>query len=198
MPRMGLTRETVVEAALGIVETEGRSALSLARVADDLGVKAPSLYSHVDGLAGLENLVTLRGLDMLIEVCRSSVMGRSGPDALRRMAFTYREFAVAHPDLYLMTQQVIVGDDRYAASAGRLLDPVLAILSGMALSGDDLIHAARFLRSALHGFATLESGSGFGIDIDLDASFEWLVSANERALASFMPADFGPRQPSPG
>jgi AcrR family transcriptional regulator len=193
MPRMGLTTDTVVDAAMRVVEAEGRSALSLARVADDLGVRAPSLYSHVDGLTGLENLVTLRGLDQLIEVCRSSIMGRSGTAALRRLAFTYRDFAVEHPDLYLMTQRVIVGDDRYATAAGRLLDPVLALLTGMGLSGDDLIHAARFLRSTLHGFVTLESGSGFGIDVDRDASFEWLVAAMERAL--FMPADFGPRQP---
>ena len=43
------------------------------------------------------------------------------------------------------------------------------------LEGDDAVHAARAFRSAVHGFVALEAGGGFGIPVDLDASFDRLV-----------------------
>ena len=49
MPRMGLDAERVVDAAAGIADAEGLEAVTLARVAGELGVRAPSLYNHVDG-----------------------------------------------------------------------------------------------------------------------------------------------------
>jgi hypothetical protein len=38
------------------------------------------------------------------------------------------------------------------------------------------------VRSALHGFAVLETGGGFGIKLDLDASFEQMVDVLDRGL----------------
>jgi len=37
------------------------------------------------------------------------------------------------------------------------------------------LHALRGLRSAVHGFATLEAVGGFGIPLSIDESFAWLV-----------------------
>jgi hypothetical protein len=38
------------------------------------------------------------------------------------------------------------------------------------------------MRSALHGFDTLEAGGGFGIPVDLDESFDRMVGALARGL----------------
>jgi hypothetical protein len=38
------------------------------------------------------------------------------------------------------------------------------------------------VRSALHGFVTLEAVGGFGIPLDLDESFERMVAALARGL----------------
>jgi hypothetical protein len=40
------------------------------------------------------------------------------------------------------------------------------------------------MRSAVHGFAALESAGGFGIPLDVDESFEWLVSALLKGLST--------------
>jgi hypothetical protein len=53
---------------------------------------------------------------------------------------------------------------------------VLAVLRGWNLDGDDEVHAARTVRSALHGFVVLEAAGGFGIPVNLDASFDALVA----------------------
>ena len=48
------------------------------------------------------------------------------------------------------------------------------------------IDAARALRSALHGFVDLENHGGFGLPVDVDRSFERLVSALERDLQTWV------------
>ena len=52
-PGAGLDPERVVDAAAAIADAEGLDAVTLARVAGGLGVRAPSLYNHVDGRGGL-------------------------------------------------------------------------------------------------------------------------------------------------
>ena len=61
---------------------------------------------------------------------------------------------------------------------------VLAVLRGYGLEGDDGVHAARIVRSALHGFAALETGEGFGIPLDLDETFERLVGVLDQGLTA--------------
>ncbi len=55
-PRPQLSRDVVVTAALTVVETEGGDALTMRRVADEIGVSASSLYGYV---ANKEELVQL-------------------------------------------------------------------------------------------------------------------------------------------
>ena len=58
-----------------------------------------------------------------------------------------------------------------------MLEPVFAVLRGFGLEGDAAIHAARALRSAMHGFVELERVGGFGIDLDVDESYRFLIGS---------------------
>ena len=69
-----------------------------------------------------------------------------------------------------------------AAAAAAALDVFYAVLRGYALADDAAIHAARAVRSTLHGFVSLEVGNGFGFDLDLDESFARLVAMLDRGL----------------
>ena len=51
------------------------------------------------------------------------------------------------------------------------------MLSGYGLERRDGLHAIRAVRSAVHGFVALEIAGGFGIPLDVDKSFDWLVTA---------------------
>jgi hypothetical protein len=62
------------------------------------------------------------------------------------------------------------------------VDVVLAVLRAYRLENDAAIHAARVVRSALHGFVSLETDDGFGIPLDLDESFGLLVSVLDQGL----------------
>jgi O-6-methylguanine DNA methyltransferase len=49
VPRQGLSRESVVAAAVAIADAEGLDGLSMRRLGGELGVEAMSLYNHVAG-----------------------------------------------------------------------------------------------------------------------------------------------------
>src|SRR5215475_7532389 len=44
----GLTREQIVDRAIAVMDAEGTAALTLRRLARELGVEAPALYWHFD------------------------------------------------------------------------------------------------------------------------------------------------------
>lgn len=182
--RRGLTPETVVDAATAIVESDGMDALTLTRVAHALRVKPPSLYNHVAGLDSLRRAVTLQTFEDLGRRLGAAAMGRSGRDALQAIAAEVRAYATTHPGLYELTTRARPEDDEYAAASMRPVEPVLAILRGYDMNDDEAIHAARALRSALHGFVSLENSGGFGLDVDIDESFSWLV---QRLAGMFEP-----------
>ena len=61
------------------------------------------------------------------------------------------------------------------AAAAEVVAVIVAVLSGYGLEGDDAIHAVRAVRSALHGFITLEREGGFQLAVDVDESYDRLV-----------------------
>jgi AcrR family transcriptional regulator len=174
---MGLDAGRVVDAAATIADADGLPAVTLARVAGELGVRAPSLYNHVDGLPGLRRGVALLGVRELTAVLRDAAVGRSGDDALAATARAYRDYARTHPGRYAATVTAPAPDDaEHRAAAGETVEVVLAALRGWDLTGDEAVHAARTFRSAVHGFVALEAADGFGIPLDVDESFDRLVA----------------------
>ena len=183
MPRAGLSTAAVVAAAAEIADAEGLDRLTLARVAATAGVRTPSLYNHVESLDDVRRRVALLALRDLADALRDAAVGRAGDDALAAMADAYRAYARRHPGRYAATQRAPAeGDEEMRAAAKGAVDVVLAILRGYGLEGDDAIHAARAVRSALHGFVALETGGGFGIPVDLDESYARMVRALARGL----------------
>ena len=98
--KAGLTLEQVVETASRIADRDGISSLSLASVAAALGVRSPSLYSHVDGLTGLRRQVSLHAARRLRTELADSVDGLDGIEALGAAAARLRSFAHRHPGRY--------------------------------------------------------------------------------------------------
>jgi AcrR family transcriptional regulator len=183
MARAGLSAEAVVSAAAALADREGLEAVTLARLAADAGVRPPSLYAHVAGLDDVRRRLAIRGARELAAVLREAATGRSGGDALRAIAAAHRDHARRHPGTYLAAQRAPAkGDADAKAAAGEAVDVLRAVLAGYGLEGDDAIHAARALRAALHGFALLEAGGGFGIKLDVGESFSRLVEQLDRGL----------------
>jgi Transcriptional regulator len=186
MPRAGLSTESVVDAAVALVDEQGWAALTLAAVASRTGVAAPSLYKHVRNLEALQQKVSARATAELAQSLSTSVAGRSGEDALRCVAHAYRDYALAHLGRYPLTQRVPDAKDPAHVAAGeQAVQAMFAALRGYGLEGDEAIHATRAARSALHGFVSLEIDGGFGLPQDVGRSFERLVSVLHVSLSGW-------------
>jgi AcrR family transcriptional regulator len=184
MPRVGLDRAAVVDAAARIADAEGLEAVTLTRVAVALGVRAPSLYAHVDGLEDLRRRLGARGARQLADVLSRAAAGRAGTDALQAVAAAYRAYARAHPGSYAAAQRAhqLSKSEEAVDAAGAAVDVVLAVLRGYDVEADDAVHATRVIRAALHGFVLLEAVGGFAIDLSVDESFRRLVAILDAGL----------------
>jgi AcrR family transcriptional regulator len=190
-----VTPDRIDQVAGDIADAGGLPALTLSAVAAEFGVSVPSLYKHVDGLDGMRRRLTLKSLDELGDLVASAAVGKAREDALIAVCDAYRRFAVVHPGRYAATVAApATGDSAHEAGARRVLTPVLAVLAGYGLQGSQGVDAARFVRSALHGFVVLQQSHGFGLPQDVDASFSQLVAAVGRALSDWPAASKAPQR----
>lgn len=180
MARIRLTTDGVTAGAMVLIDEHGYHALSLSAVAEGLGVGPSALYSHVDGLDGLREVVAIEATRRLTEAVRNAAIGNSGDDAIRAVAQAYRSFAVDHPARFEATVQVrhsSPGMDHVRAE----LDAVFSLLSrARGLREPQIDFAARHLRSAIHGFLVLQV---HGRDpAHADADYEALIDGLCRTL----------------
>lgn len=186
MPRAGLTVDLVVAEAARVIDVLGVEGLSLGIVAENLGVRVPSLYKHVNGMPALRRGAMLLAKNGLDEALAEAAIGRSRAEALAAISIAYRSWALQHPGLYPMTMTApAADDDQDVAVSSGLVETVFRVLAGYGLEGDDAVDATRFLRASLHGFVSLETGRGFELPVDLERSFLRLIDSVETALASW-------------
>jgi len=173
--RLGITHSDVLSAALDMVDRRGLAGLRITAVADTLGVKPPSLYSHVDGLHGLLEELALEVTAEFGKVLRDSVEGKSGDRAIAAFASAYRTWANTYPGRYELTLRAAPDSAARKAAGRAALDTMDALLAGFGLNGNDAVKAGRSLRASLHGFVTLEALDNLGRGSH-DESFEFLVN----------------------
>lgn len=185
--RSPLSTDLVVETAMRVADNEGLDAVTLTRVAKELGTSQPALYRHVDGFDDLVRSLGLRGREILAQRLTDSAVGLSGDDAVAAMGVAWRALVVEHPGLYAATDRYpCAGDPELEAAVERIVATLSQALIGFGLHDDQRAHAARTLRSAFHGFSHLEAGDGHPAEQDLDDSFDHLIEllcAGIRALA---------------
>ena len=186
MARAGLTPDVVVSEAALLADRDGLAALTLADLAAHLGVRSPSLYKHVGGLPDLHRRLAVQGLTELAAAMGDGPGENASASArLQYLGHAYRRFATERPGLYAASLRAPAADEPdVAAAAGDLTSFVLGLLASFGLPRTDLVHSARSVRSALHGFVALEAVGGFGLPQSVDESFERLLEDLEAALRS--------------
>jgi AcrR family transcriptional regulator len=184
VPRAGLNGGDVVAAAAGLADEAGYASLTMGLLADRLGVRPPSLYKHVGGLADLQHRVATLAMTELGEVIRDAVQGRSGSDALAALLTAVRDYVAEHPGRYTATvgAESSGPDDLLLAASTRVINSIAAVLRGYGIGEDEMDHAIRTVRSTIHGFAMLEASRGFQWDADPERSFDWMIGFVDRGL----------------
>ena len=184
MPRAGLSRDDVVAAAAELIDEIGYHELTMGLLAQRLGVRAPSLYKHVDGLADLQHRVATLAMTQLGDAVRDAMQGRAGRDALTALLTATRAYVTAHPGRYTATigAEFTSPDDPLLAASARVIDSIAAVLRGYGVGEAEMVHAIRTIRCTLHGFAALQASNGFQWSGDPDETFDWMIGFIDRGL----------------
>jgi AcrR family transcriptional regulator len=170
-----------VAAGRRLLETEGPSALTMRRVAAELGIQAPSLYKHLPDKASLEALLVEDGLREMGAALHASQSRGTPQGAVRRLLQAYRRHALAHPALYrLVTQGPL---DRASLPAG--LEEWAGQPFWLAVGRRPFV--AQALWAAAHGMAVLEIDGRFPDPGTLDRSWRALAAAFAPAGSSLAP-----------
>ena len=176
MPKERLNRAAVIRAAAELLDRDGRSA-TLADLAAQLGVRTPSLYNHVSGVDDLQTGIALFGTEELGRRIARAAIGRSGDAAIWAVACAYRDFAKEQPGLYQTTLRAPASSEASrTAISDEIIDVLKMVLEPFCLTDDKAIHVIRGLRSLMHGFVSLELAGGFGIPLDVDESYRYLIT----------------------
>src|SRR5690348_18124147 len=99
--RVAERRQQILDAARGIAEADGWTAVTSRRLADAIGYTQPVLYGHFPGgKTEIMRTVALAGFAELAAAMWTAVAGKAGPPAVAAIAEVYLDFAMAHPALY--------------------------------------------------------------------------------------------------
>jgi AcrR family transcriptional regulator len=159
--RVPLSRERVLHAAIDLADREGIGALTMRRLAHELGVEAMTLYYYVanknDILAGMVDLVTGE-----IELPPASDDWKG---AIRRVAITEYEILTRHPWAASLTLSI----KRVSAPRIHYMNWILGTLREAGFTADQTDHAYHALESHIMGFTLWEVGMDIGSREDLVA-----------------------------
>lgn len=170
------SRLELLETAREIANREGWDHLTLNRLADELDIKPPSLYNHVQGVEGLRNALAVHAQTLIARELETAAIGKAGPDALRAIGYAYRDFALNNPGLlHAMATAPDRSDELQRLTDDRTIEIGLAVMKGFGIEGQEAIHALRTLRSLAHGYAVLELDAGFGRPEQVTRSFDWAL-----------------------
>lgn len=147
----------IVAAARELLEAEGPDGLSMRRIAERVGIRAPSIYKHLPDKQALEAALISAGFEEWAEAFTGET-----PEAVGR---AYRAYALAHPHLYrLMTERPLDRDRLTPGVEERAARPLVE-----AVGGD--VDRARAVWAFAHGMTILELNGRFPPGADLDAAW---------------------------
>jgi AcrR family transcriptional regulator len=152
-----ITREAIVATALRLLDRDGLDALSMRRVAEELGTGAASLYWHVGSKDGLLDLI-------FDEVIGEQHIPDPEPERwaeqLKEVAHTMRATILRHRDIV----RISIGRIPMGPNALRYSERILAILRARGVPDELSVLGHHLLISVVNGFTLDETGEPVGGD----------------------------------
>src|SRR3954466_15710521 len=149
-PYLDRTRDQLIEAARNLAESDGWAAVTMRRLAGELGATQPVLYSAFASRQALIDAVALNGfrdLAVALEAVDASPMARMR---------AYLDFAAAHPRVYEAMFSMPSGLPFAADDTPEPLRKAVAAIHDAFPDAEGI--RAEVAWAALHGLATLQAG----------------------------------------
>lgn len=149
--RRPLSRERVLQAAVALADRDGIEALTMRRLAQELGVEAMSLYHHVRSKDAILDGV----VEVVVEEMCAAVAALPTPAtpegwraAVRQRILTARDLLLRHP----WVPPVLETRSTISPAVARYVDGLLGLLVAGGFSYDLAHHALHALGSRAFGF----------------------------------------------
>lgn len=175
--KTGLDKTTIIKVAANIADEKGIANVTLKVLAEELGVKSPSLYKHFNG--GLDELnkeLMLYGWRSLESKITKSAIGKAKDDAVMAICYAYRNFASEHKGLFEAMQwyNMYQSEEHLQATQG-MVSVFFQVLDAYDLNEEQKVHIVRMFRGFLQGFSSIESHDGYGNPMSLNDSFDFAL-----------------------
>lgn len=154
--RVPLTRDRIVQSALGLARHEGLSGVSMRKLAQELGVEAMSLYHHVPNKRALLILMADRSLAGLVPADPSLPWSQRLVTLLQGIF----QAGVENPAMIsVLAAQELDPTEVEASefSVLTLIESVLAILAESGLRTQERVHVYNTLINLVYGFVLARS-----------------------------------------
>jgi AcrR family transcriptional regulator len=172
-------RETIIETARMLIERDGVEHLSLGNVASELGIKAPSLYRHIESKSALLQAVIEHTYLSLFSAYDEALenAGEDPAEQLLKLVLAQYSFAHANPNTYMLAYAA--QNPELRAEPQMLLERAVTIQKIIVqISGEEKsLPALRGLLAITHGYIMLELNGQFQRGGDLSLTFEEIVKA---------------------
>ncbi len=154
-PRVPLSRERVLRAAIGLADEGGIESLSMRKLGQRLGVEAMSLYYHAankdDILGGI--------VDIVVSEIDVPSGGGDWKAAMRASAISAHEVLLRHP----WAASLILSGPTVRPARLRYMDSILGCLREAGFSAEMTDHAYHALDSHIMGFTLWQVGISVGL-----------------------------------
>jgi AcrR family transcriptional regulator len=180
---MQLSRKRVIAAAIELIEADGAEAVTMQRLATQLGCGLMTLYNYVPSRNAL-----LEGVadEVMSGVAWTPMPGASSRDQARALVGAFRQIARAHPRCAMLAVS------RRGGSLLRPAETMLATLRDVGFSGPDAVRIVRAFATYILGLLVCEVGAVPGLRdgddggsaSDIDGDFEFALDLLARAITA--------------
>ena len=153
--------DQIVDAGCALLESGGAESLTMQKVAERVGVRAPSLYKHVRDRDALLDAVVAAKIDELVD-CLNETDG-----SLSALIRAYRAYAHRRPEGF----RLMFSPGAPLDALERAAEPLIA--ATRQLVGAEALEAARLVTAWATGFIQMELAGAFRLGGDVDHAFEY-------------------------
>jgi TetR/AcrR family transcriptional regulator, tetracycline repressor protein len=150
--RVAITPDAVLDAAMAIIESEGVEALSMRRLAGDLGVRTPTVYWHVGGRQDILDKIIERLTD---EFGRLRPRGKTPAARISSLCMALVAEVRRRPHVIAVSRTAGRGEAIFARAQERIAREV----DGAGLHGLEAAFALRTILFQLGGFIVVDFGT---------------------------------------
>lgn len=154
---MKITKNDVIATASALADKDGLNSVSLKVVAEQLGIRTPSLYNHIESLEQLLLEVAHQGMKEMNEDMMQAAIGISGTPAIQAISIAYLSYMIAHPGVYETIQWATWhGTSETDEIFHTYLNLITTLIRSCGYHENDIPAIRDCITGMLHGFTTLQ------------------------------------------